>query len=828
MNLPVTDYVLIFTILTFTIMVAPLLARKTRIPDLVILLAAGAVLGPHGLGILERISAITLFGEIGLLYIMFLAGLEIDLYQFSRTRKRCVGFGLLTFVIPQVGGAVVVHYALGLAWAPALLMASMFASHTLLAYPVANRLGIHKSEPVTISVGATIITDTLALLVLAVVVDSAQDIALNLQFWAGIVGGLVLLVALISQLIPRMARWFFQNVTESGPTQFLFVLTVVCACAYFSQFARMKPLIGAFLAGAAFNRLIPEQSPLMNRLVFVGNTLFIPFFLISVGMLVKPEILFSELRTWQIIATMVGLVVTTKLIAAWFGGKWLGYTVPERCVVFGLTVVQAAATLAAALVGFEAGLLSEAALNGAIAMIMVTVPLGTWIVDRYGRKMAMASRPAPQREQPTEQRLVLAVVNPTSAARITDLAFLVRDPALPGGIYPLTIVREQTDTEEAVAEGEKLLALCMARASSAEIQVDPNVRVDLNPADGIVRAARELRASTVFAGWPDGGPRTRVFSSSVNANLAENCPSRLMLCRILFPPNTTRVLRLPFPPLAERREDLSVLIRETKLLAKQIGADLFVYLAGQAATELRRRLEKTSPDCKTQFIEEDTWTEARKRLFDDTGEEDLIVLPQIRRNALLWTPTLDRLPDLMAERFPKTNLLVVFPAKRGLRSEESAPVAIPASETFPAVHGVDFTPDMTDTDRLRHLVDQGLADYPGVAEEAYPLLKDSAEMTPVELAPEVVLIHGHCGRLDQPVLVVGNGPPSDAPFLNMQTTPKVIVALLSPKNDTPEIHLRALAAVARRFRNPDIHSAVQNVQSAAEICTLLARTDPSS
>lgn len=824
MNLPVTDYVLIFTIITFTIMVAPLLAQKTRIPDLVILLAAGAVLGPHGFGILERISAITLFGEIGLLYIMFLAGLEIDLYQFSRTRKRSVGFGLFTFAVPQIGGTLVAHYTLGLSWAPALLMASMFASHTLLAYPVASRLGIHKSEPVTISVGATIITDTLALLVLAVVVDSAQDIALDVHFWVGIVVGLLLLVVLISQLIPRLARWFFQHVTESGPTQFLFVLTVVCACAYFSQFARMKPLIGAFLAGAAFNRQIPERSPLMNRLVFVGNTLFIPFFLISVGMLVQPNVLFSDLRTWQIIAVMVGTVVVTKFLAAWIGGKCLGYSVQERGVVFGLTVVQAAATLAAALVGYEAGLVSEAALNGAIAMIMITVPLGTWMVDRFGRKMAMTRQPIPKKDQPTEQRLLLAVANPVSAARITDLAFLVRDPSLPGAIFPLTIVREQTDTENAVAEGEKLLAQCMARASSADLHVEPNVRVDLNPADGIVRAARELRASTVLAGWSESNPRGRMFGS-VNANLAENCPARLMLCRIVSPPSTTRVLRLPFPPLAERRGDLATLIRETKLLAKQIGADLVVYLAGQAAADLRRRVEKTSPGSKTHFIQEETWTEARKHLFDDTAKEDLIVLPQIRRNALLWTPTLDRLPNLIAGRFPNTNFLVVYPARHGIRAEDSAPVAIPASETFPAVHGVDFTPDMTDTDRLRHLVDQGLAEYPGAAAEAYPLLKDSAEMTPVELAPEVVLIHGHCGQLTQPVLVVGNGAATDTPFLNLSTTPKVIVALLSPKHDAPEVHLRALAAVARRFRDPQVHEAVQNARSAAQICSLLARSD---
>ena len=341
--LPFTDHVLIFTIIISMILLAPLLGGLLKVPDMVLLLVAGAALGANGLGILERNEAITLFGEIGLLYIMFLAGLEIDLYEFSRTKLKSISFGFVTFLIPQVLGAVVVYYVLGnWTWAASILMASMFASHTLLAYPVAAKLGIHRSQPVTISVGATIVTDTLALLVLAVIVDASQDIELNTRFWVSLVLALLVMVFAIALIIPRLARWFFKHVSESGGTQFLFVLTVVCACAYFSQFARMKPLIGAFLAGAALNRQIPEHSALMNRLEFVGNYLFIPFFLISVGMLVDPAVLVADPETWKVIGVMVGMVVVTKFLAAWIAGLVFGYKSHERNVMFGLTVVQAA------------------------------------------------------------------------------------------------------------------------------------------------------------------------------------------------------------------------------------------------------------------------------------------------------------------------------------------------------------------------------------------------------------------------------------------------------------------------------------------------------
>ena len=818
---PISDNVLIFTVIMSVILFSLLVGAKLKIPDLVLLLIAGAFLGEHGFHVLERSSAIELFGEIGLIFIMFLAGLEIDLYQFSRTKNRSIGFGMLTFIFPQVLGAIAVRYALDLNWTASVLMASMFASHTLLAYPAAARLGIHRSEPVTISVGATIITDTLALLVLAVVADAAEGEVLDPLFWGGLFLGLAILVLLITQLIPRLARWFFQNVTESGGAQFLFVLALVGACAYLSEYARMKPIIGAFLAGAAFNHQIPEHSPLMNRLAFAGNNLFIPFFLISVGMRVEPDRLIGDWKTWEVIIAMVVLVIITKWMAAWLAAKIYGYDSDERGVMFGLTVVQAAATLAAALVGFEAGILDENALNGAIAMIMVTVPLGTWVTDRYGRRMARAATSAKRITKITEQRMVLSVSNPVNAARLTDLAFLMRDTSVPGAIFPLTIVREQAETEEAVSRGEKLLAQCMTHASAADVSVEPHVRVDLNACDGIIRAVRELRGSTVLVGWGgDHNRGTRIFGT-INQNLTQNCPCRLILCRILRPPNTTRTLRFPFPPLAERREDLGTLIRETKLLAKQIGAPLHLYLSGQAAEELQSRIEKIAPGCDTTYIIKDTWTEARKIMFEDVHEDDLIVLPQIRRNTVLWTPTLDRLPELIAQHFPYSNLMVVYPALSSNPIGGSAPIILPATKKFPAVHGVDLPDDLDGPERIGCLLDHGLSEEPDMAEAAYPLLLESAKLNPIELTHGVVLIHGHCGQKENSILLIGHGE-SERPFMSLPHTPKVIVALLSPKGDAPEIHLRALAAVAKRFRDQDVTQAIAEADSAAEICTILS------
>ncbi|MCU0858305.1 MAG: cation:proton antiporter, partial [Pontiellaceae bacterium] len=365
---PVTDPVLVFTILALVILIAPVFYEKWRIPDLVLLLGSGALLGPNGLHVLERGSAVTLLGSVGMIFIMFLAGLEIDLYRFSRSYKKSIVFGLLTFIIPQTLGTLAGLYILKMDLKTSLLLASMFASHTLLAYPLAGRLGIARSEPVAITVGATMITDTLALLVLAVIADSARGIALTFGFWATIVFGMTTLTLLILKVVPFISRWFFQRVSEKSNAQFLFVMVVLCGGSYLSHFARVEPIVGAFLTGAAFNRLIPEHSPLMSRITFAGNTLFIPFFLISVGMLVDFRLMLSGTRSWLVGSTMVAMVVVSKYIAAQLSGRIFGYSRAAGQVMFGLSVVQAAATLAAVMIGHQLKIFDDAVLNGAIAM----------------------------------------------------------------------------------------------------------------------------------------------------------------------------------------------------------------------------------------------------------------------------------------------------------------------------------------------------------------------------------------------------------------------------------------------------------------------------
>jgi Kef-type K+ transport system membrane component KefB/mannitol/fructose-specific phosphotransferase system IIA component (Ntr-type) len=814
MMFPVEDPILIFTILTLVIFAAPLLAERWHIPDLVLLLAAGALIGPNGLNIMERSPAIILFGSIGLIYIMFIAGLEIDLNRFMRTRNRSVAFGLLTFFIPMVLGTAAGLYLLDFSWPVSILMASLFASHTLLAYPIASRFGISRTEPVIITVGGTIITDTMALLVLAIIVDSAKGADMGVGFWVSLVTGIAGLMALITLGVPRLTKWFFQNVTESGGAQFLFVLGVVCGCAYLSHYAKMEPIIGAFLVGAVFNRLIPEQSTLMNRLMFVGNTLFIPFFLISVGMLVNVEALVASPRGWLVAGVMVAAVVVSKYIAAWITRKVFGYGVEAGRVIFGLSVIQAAATLAAVIVGYDLKIFDEYVLNGAIVMILVTCPLGAWMVQRYGRSLAGETEPRAERVS-SAQRILVSIVNPDFSLRLLDLSFLLRDTSKNGSIYPVTIASDMDDIDDSVARGEKLLTNCIAAGASADIEVVPSVRVDLNPSDGLVRASQELRATQVLAGWSDR--RAHIFGT-VSTNLLNSCPVRLLFCHLNRPVNLTKRLLLPFPLLSERRTDLRALLQDARRLTAQIGAHLRVYIVGDEKHILRKEVESARPSCPLTIITAETWTKLQTVFLEDMSEDDMVLMPCERHDGILWTPVLDKLQEKLCADFPDINLLSAYPPfpdhQEDVRELEATVME------GPRIYPVDIPGDMECEEALRLMTGGVFGDNPATLEDVNVLLLKAMNSYPLEMTSKIVLLHAHSERVSEPVIIIGHGQ-RHWEFRNLKGSFNILLVLVSPKSAPSEQHLKILAGLARRFLDTALAEKVRQAASAGEICALL-------
>src|SRR5690606_21206626 len=389
--LPLDNPVLIFALILFIILFAPLLLNRVKIPQLIGLIMAGALIGPYGLHLMERDSSIVLFGTVGLLYLMFLAGLEIDAGDFKKHRNKSIVSGFLTFSVPMLIGTLAGYYLLHFSLISSILLASLMASHTLIAYPIISKMGITKNKAVNITVGGTMITDTLALLVLAVVAGMSTG-EINNAFWIRL-GVSVLIFGLIVGLIfPLLGRWFFKRY-DDNVSQYIFVLGLVFLGAFLAEAAGIEAIIGAFFAGLSLNRLIPHTSPLMNRIEFVGNALFIPFFLIGVGMLIDLRVFFLDLNTLYVAGIMTAVAFSAKYIAAFFTQKIFGFSKAQRDVIYGLSNAQAAATLAAVLVGYNIilgetpdgepiRLLNDSVLNGSILMILITCTVASFVAQR--------------------------------------------------------------------------------------------------------------------------------------------------------------------------------------------------------------------------------------------------------------------------------------------------------------------------------------------------------------------------------------------------------------------------------------------------------------
>ena len=664
-SVPLTDPVAVFTVVLLVLLAAPLVARR-GVPSSVVLLLAGIALGPHAFGVLDRDPTMVLLGTIGLLYIMFLAGLEIDLHELAEGKARSLAFGLATFALPQLVGTAVGHAVLGMGWPAAVLLGSVFASHTLLAYPAAARLGLQKSRAVVTAVGATILTDTLALLVLAVIATGVRE---GGGFDGGVLlrvsGGLLGFGGVVLWGLPRLGSWFLRTAASDATIEFVFVLAAVFVCALGVEALGVEPIIGAFLAGLGLNRLVPEGSPLMNRTAFFGNALFIPFFLLSTGMLVDLRAFWSgpELGSaWAVAGAMTGTLLATKGTAAALMRPAFGFTATEVRVLFGLTVPQAAATLAAVLVGVDVGLFGEAVLNGTILMVLVTCLAGPTVVERAGRRLAaQAPRPAPVVRM--GRRVVVSVANPATVGPLVDLALLVRDARAVDPLTVVTVVPAGPDAAEAVGRAERMLAEAVAHASGADVAVTPLVRVETNVARALARTASETRSSVVVTGWDGSATAERLLFGTVPDRVLRETTAAVLVVREVRPASTLRRLVVAVPPLVALEPGFGAALRVVTTLAGRAGAQLRFLTPEADAPRLERAVAGAAPTAEV--VGGPPWAAVVPALVDRTSDGDGVVLLSPRKGGLAWDPALDRAPRTLAQALPGRSLYVLYVPQSG-------------------------------------------------------------------------------------------------------------------------------------------------------------------
>ncbi len=672
-TLPLTNPVLKFLVILLIILFAPILLDRVKIPHLLGLIIAGAIIGPFGFNLITRDSSIILSGTAGLLYIMFLAGLEIDMADFKKNAGKSTLLGLLGFVIPMLLGTTVGLYLLGYSLFTSVLMASMFSSHTLITYPIVSKLDIAKNRAVNITVGSTLITNVLALLVLAVVVGMTSG-EIDRNFALKLPISFVIFSSVIMLGFPPLARWFIKRY-DDNVSQYIFVLVLVFMGAVLSELAGIEGIIGAFLAGLALNRLIPRTSPLMNRIDFVGNAIFIPFFLLGVGMLIDFRAFFTDTETLIVAVTMSVVATVGKYIPAWIVQKSFRYSIDERRLIFGLSNAQAAATLAAVLVGYNVilgetpdgepvRLLSESILNGTIIMILVTCTVASFETQRGAQNIARAENAdiEDEKKEPDE-RILIPVSNPETVDELIHLSTLIKSKKNNRGMFALSIVNNNSARPDAEKKAKKILKSAAITAAASDNYLTELLRYDLNLVNGIFSVIKEHNITDLVMGLHV----KKGISESFLGNLTEG---------ILAKSNTTTLIYKPVQPISTIKRHFIVMSENAE---KEVGFPFWLLKIWNISRNTGAKLLFYGTEDTLQFIRDihsKHPIEAGFEVFEDWHDflilsrdirlDDNLIVVLSRKNKSSYHSNMSKVPDYLNKYFRKNSFILVFPIQIGI------------------------------------------------------------------------------------------------------------------------------------------------------------------
>ncbi|WP_427874701.1 cation:proton antiporter [Flavobacterium sp. MMS24-S5] len=662
-ELPLSNPVLIFSLILFIILLCPILLKKINIPGIIGLIISGVIIGSHGLNILAKNSAVDLFSTIGLLYIMFIAGLELDMNEFKANRNKSLLFGFFTFILPLSIGFPVCFYLLKYDFNASFLTASMFATHTLVAYPIVSKLGIAKNQAVAITVGGTILTDTAVLIILAVIMGSSQG-NLNQAFWVKLIISLAIFSAIMFLIIPRVAKWFFKKLESEKHAHYIFVLSVVFFAAFLAEVAGVEPIIGAFVAGLALNPLIPHSSALMNRIEFMGNSLFIPFFLISVGMLVDVSVILSGPTALIVAGTLSVVAIFGKWIAAFFTQIVFKYTRTERQLIFGLSSAHAAATLAVILVGFKAKILDENILNGTIILILITCIVASFATEKAAKKIAICeeeiSHEDADRDQILDEHILIPLAKSSAAASLLDFALLIKDKKSSNPVTLLTIVPNNNQAEKNILKYRKAADKFVIQGSASEVKINTIARIDHNPASGIARTSKEIMSDIVIVGWPrKTGFIDKIFGENVDS-IINNVDKTLFICR--FQKNFIEEKRLVFicPPFSERGIGFHLLMQKVSRLAQELSIPIVIYGEERTYQAIQQIASNLKLNSKFGFKNISDW-EDFESISDEIKPTDLVVVNLSRKGSVSYQSIFDKLPTKFEKYFDSNNVMLVYP-----------------------------------------------------------------------------------------------------------------------------------------------------------------------
>lgn len=658
----------IFLTVLLIILFAPLVLNRLKIPHIIGLIAGGILIGPFGINLLARDAGFEVFGGVGLLYLMFLAGIEIDMYHLKKNLGKGLAFGALTFLIPLGLGAVGVKFSLSIPWLTAILMASMFAAHTLIGYPLISRFGLTKSPSVIIAVAGTIVTVLASLIVLASVADILHYDSFRWSNIARLGGWIIIYCAAVVYLYPRITKWFFRRYHDDI-LQFIYVLSMMFLAAWTAKAIGIEGVFGAFFSGLVLNRYIPSRSSLMGRVEFVGNAIFIPYFLIGVGMMINVRLIGENIQTLRIAAIMCAIAMATKWIAAFIAQKMFRLRAVDRSILYQLSNAHTAVALAVVMIGCQIGIFDDTILNATVLMILVTCTVASLGVERAGRRMVMLNLAnednLPSEVQQTDfpKHTLISVATPASSKELTDLAMFMRDSSK--GDRKLYALHVRSDNSRASrALGRESLTRAESTAHAAKSRIIPLERYDINVVTGVLNTMAERDIGDLFLGLHRRKKIIDSFLGSKIEQLLKSTNAMVVIARTFIPLNTVSRIVVVVPAKAQFEGGFKHWVKSIGSLTREIGCRVIFCGDRQSNSAIRAILVNGKYGIRHEYREMNI-DEDFVLLANRIHEDDLFVVVSARRSSVSFSPSMDDMPNFLNKYFASDNLLIIYPEQTG-------------------------------------------------------------------------------------------------------------------------------------------------------------------
>lgn len=658
---PIKNPILVFSIILLIILFSPIILKRINIPSLIGLIISGIIIGPYGVNLIEKNSAVELFSTIGLLYIMFIAGLELDLNLFIANRKKSIIFGFLTFIIPITLGFLVFYYFLNYGFIASFLISSMFATQTLVAYPIVSRLGVSKNEAVAITVGATIFTDTAVLINLAII-KNVNNVNIDSSFWISLGVSLILFLLVMFIVIPRIAKSFFQKHEGEKYSHYIFVLFILFLSSFLAQASGLEPIIGAFAAGIVLNSIIPHSSALMNRIEFMGNSLFIPFFLISVGMIIDIKVLFSGFSTILLTLILIFIALITKYFVAKITQLLFKYSNAQGQLLFGLSSAHAATILVFILVGYNAHIINDDVLNATIILILVTCVVSSIITEKAAKQIVIKEVNTIRYDAYLYnwEYLLIPIINFQNLEKLLRLAIIIKDKKSPNPISILSIVPNDVDAEINVIKSREKIESKIDTAISTETPINIIVSIDHNPIYGIIRTAKEVMSNYVLIGWPKKADLIDKLLGDSKEKLIYGMDKNIFFIHFEKPLITTKRIILLTPPFADKEYGFEWWFSKVLKMSNELTAPILHFGRIKTNEAMNQKIKEYGISVQMSFNEFIDW-EDFLFLSKYIKNNDLIIFISAKKQSLSYNENLETIPYKLEKYFSEYNRIVIYP-----------------------------------------------------------------------------------------------------------------------------------------------------------------------